>query len=993
MPDPRAREAARSLELSHSQVRSGKVYYLPVSSGEALDLAREYLADPLAEDVFVGETSGSPWSVEVGFRPGVTDNEGRVAGEVLSAVLGRAVVVHSARAFRVDAVFDDRRGERLGNPLIERFRVSGSVLAAPWTFPVEGLESAAAFATVDLPNDDEGLVELSRRGLLALSLPEMRAVRDYFSTSAGAVAREALGLPGSSPTDAELEIVAQTWSEHCKHKIFNDRIVVHEAAGETVIEDGLFKTFIKAATTAIARERDWLVSVFSDNAGVIRFDDDWNLVFKVETHNSPSALEPYGGALTGIVGVNRDPAGTGLGCRLLFNTDVFCLAPPSWSFALPDGVLHPHGVMAGVRKGVEDGGNQSGVPTINGAVYFDPRFLGRPLVFCGTGGLMPRLTLGRPAHEKSILPGDLIVMVGGRVGRDGIHGATFSSTLLKAETPSGVVQIGDPITQKRALDLIQEACELGLYRAITDNGAGGISSSVGELALLSGGCDLLLEAVPLKAAALAPWEILVSESQERMTLAVPHEHWPALSALALRRGVEVAAIGAFTDSGRFVASWKGQTVASIGLAWLHQDGLPRRTIVAEAPGESRAVGGSGKLESSDQPTMASVGTRGSVDSANSKFLGLLRALNICSREGLIRQYDHEVLGGSVVKSLVGVRADGPGDAAVIRPVLDRPQAVAVSNGLGCAYGDLDPYWMAVCAVDEAVRNAVAVGANPDHLAILDNFCWPDPVFHADLNPDGKHKAWALVQASRGLHDAAIAYGTPLISGKDSVKNDFIGKPPLGELGLRPAPLGPGAASGTLKLSIPPTLLVSAIGVVPDLEQAVTMDFKVAADLVYIAGLSRDELGATEWARLTGSSGAVPTVDTGVARLLYGAVHKAMRADLVASCHDASDGGLAIALAESALAGELGVRADLSAAPGAADLSVDAALFGESGARLVLSVDPLDRERFEALFAGLPLALVGRVTADPAVDLMVGGCVAVHATVREIKSAWQESPKW
>ncbi len=1067
--DGLGRRAARKLGFSAEAVTGARIYYLidaaqdrePLADSEALELARTYLADPLTDEVRIGETRGE-WAIEVGLRPGVTDNEGNVASEILREVLGRSLRVHHARQFTIRAAGSAQALEggtlashcraRLGNPLVERFRVPAEGDPPFALDTVAEPPGPATIVPVSLGGDAAALMRLSKERVLALSVAELRSVREYFERPAHQAERAGLGLPPDRPTDVELEAIAQTWSEHCKHKVFNDAVVFRHADRTVAIPEGLFRTFIRGATEVVSRERDFLVSVFTDNAGVVRFDEDYDLVFKVETHNSPSALEPYGGALTGIVGVNRDPAGTGLGAQLLFNTDVFCVAPPDWTYPLPEGILPPARILAGIRQGVEDGGNQSGIPTVNGAVFFDARFLARPLVFCGTGGLLARQIAGRPGHTKQILPGDLIVMLGGRVGRDGIHGATFSSEGVAEETPSGVVQIGDPITQKRALDLLAEARPLGLYRALTDNGAGGLSSSVGELAQLSGGCEIHLDQVPLKAIGLCPWEIFVSESQERMTLAVPPERWDQLAALAARRQVEATVIGHFTDSGHLTARFGGKVVARLELEWLHHTGLPARTLEAEWPGSvpdrhdsapgpavaplDPAPGGPGE----DPGTLA-----GSPD-RTSALLALLGAPNICSREGLIRQYDHEVQGGSVIKPLVGIHRDGPSDAAVLRPRLDSGRAVAVSNGLGCRLAEFDPYLMAVHAVDEAIRNAVCVGADPDHLAILDNFCWPDPVHDPDRNPDGRRKMGALVRACQGLHDAAIAYAAPLISGKDSVKNDFMGKRPRGgaPLGLEPAPLGPGAAADELKLSAPPTLLVSALAVVPEATRAVSMDFKAPGDLVYVLGLTRAELATGEYeslarqaeAKVPPASGALaerrlPTVDPALARRCYRAVHAAMQQDLVASCHDASDGGLAVALAECAIAGELGVRCDLSEAPGARGLGDEAVLFSETGGRLVLSVAPADRERFEAHFPDLPLALVGRVAAvEPRswkegrsgvserelpdagnqpevkgvgppegaggqmlVEIEAQGRTVVRAAVAQLKRAWQETPQW
>jgi phosphoribosylformylglycinamidine synthase len=957
-----ARRAAMQCDMTLAEARTSRVYLL---EGDGLDreaarwIGESLLSDPVVEEVRIDEPPAFPadFIVEVAPRPGVTDNEGATAAETVAFAreAGRLasgpIAVQTARRVYLRGpglavgACEHMARELLMNPLVQRAVVvpghAPEGLADRLT-PPRVTPPSEAFRRVDLPEDDEGLARASREGLWSLTVAEMRAVRAHFADQAVRRARLDRGLP-AEPTDVELEAIAQTWSEHCKHKIFNDTIV-YTADGQTETIPGLFKTFIRGSTEVVATRRDWLVSVFTDNAGVIRWNDTHHLVFKAETHNAPSALEPYGGALTGIVGVNRDPAGTGRGARLLFNTDVFCFAPPTWSRPLPPGVLHPRRLFDGVRQGVEDGGNQSGIPTVNGGLFFDDRFLGRPLVFCGTGGLMQAETQGTPTHLKDIRPGDLVVMAGGRVGKDGIHGATFSSEATGADNPVGVVQIGAPIVQKMLLDMLAEARERGLYRTLTDNGAGGLSSSVGELAELSGGATLELSDVPLKYPGLAPWEILVSESQERMTLAVDPAHWDELAALAEHRGVEVAVVGRFTDDGTFSATWHGEPVMRLELDFLH-GGLPRRTLEAEWTPPA-----------TDTPRPASPM---SVEAALPALLG---SLNICSRESVIRQYDHEVQGGSVVKPLVGIAHDGPSDAAVIRPLLDSDLGVAVSCAINPHHGDHDARAMAHLAVDEAIRNAVAVGADPDHLALLDNFCWPDPVFDPAKNPDGKFKLAQLVRACQGLYEATTAFDAPLVSGKDSVKNDYHG------------PDG--------KLSIPPTLLVSAIARVPDIRRAVTMDLKAAGNVLVVLGTTAEELGTSQWARLHGwTGGQVPRVDLEAARARYRALHGAIRDDLVRACHDASEGGLAVALAEMAFAGGLGATVQLEAVPTAttgdtatADstgaLSLEALLFGESASRLLVEVAPQDLRTLETRFEGLAIARIGVVTDSP--DLVLRG---------------------
>jgi phosphoribosylformylglycinamidine synthase len=955
--------------IDWQSVTVSRLYLLDgdLDSDAARWLAESLLSDPVVEQVAIDAAPIHPadWIIEVAPRPGVTDNEALVATETIrfAASAGHLadtpLQVETARRYYVQGVTSQANCEAIAkqllmNPLIQRATVvpasEGATLATALTPPVL-TPPLAAYTVIDLPPDDAGLAAASAKGLWALSVPELRAVAAHFATPDVQAARAAQQMP-AMPTDVEMEAIAQTWSEHCKHKIFNDTIRYREGDTETTIH-GLFPTFIRGATNTVATRRDWLVSVFSDNAGVIRWNDTHHLVFKAETHNAPSALEPYGGAITGIVGVNRDPAGTGRGAKLLFNTNYFCFASPTWRDPLPPGVLHPARLFAGVRKGVEDGGNQSGVPTVNGGLFFDARYLGRPLVFCGTGALMPINTCGEPTHLKAVLPGDYIVMAGGRVGKDGIHGATFSSEATGAAQPVGVVQIGSPLTQKMLLDCLTEAREYGLYRTLTDNGAGGLSSSVGEMAEMSGGALLKLDQVPLKYPGLAPWEILVSESQERMTLAVDPANWPALAELAHRRGVELSVIGRFTDDGYFGANWQGQPVMRLEMSFLH-GGLPKRTLEAhwEVP--------------------AHVGTffEGEAMPVDAALPALLGSLNICSREPVIRQYDHEVQGGSVIKPLMGVCHDGPSDAAVLRPLLDSDLGVAVSGALNSHYGDHDAELMAHNMVDEAIRNAVAVGADPEHLALLDNFCWPDPVFDPVKNPDGAFKLAQLVRACRGLYDATLAFDAPLISGKDSVKNDYHG------------PEG--------KLSVPPTLLVSAIARVPDIRRAVSMDLKSPGNALYLLGLTHDELGGSQWAHLHGFAGGhAPKVDFATARARYRSLHTAIQAGLVRACHDASEGGLAVALAEMAFGGGLGARVTLADIPTSTDLGVEALLFGESASRLLVEVPATSAARFESLFAGQVCARIGVVTTEPELCLVGrAGEPTWRWGLDALKAAWQ-----
>ncbi|HKL25365.1 MAG TPA: AIR synthase-related protein, partial [Desulfuromonadales bacterium] len=826
--------------------------------------------------------------IEVDFRPGVTDNVGRTAGEALEYLTGRPLAgdegVYTSVQYLLqgDVSVEDAEHitrDLLANALIQSWTiVTADQFDREQGLPVNVPKVIAAAApeikTLDLEVPDEQLLEISRQGMLALNLEEMRAIRDHFREPAVQSVRRQMGLT-AQPTDAELEALAQTWSEHCKHKIFAAKIEYEDDRGQRQTIDSLFKSYIMQVTADVrARmgEQDICLSVFKDNAGVIAFTEDWSLVFKVETHNSPSALDPYGGALTGIVGVNRDPFGTGMGARLMFNTDVFCFASPFFSAALPPRLLHPRRIFEGVVEGVEHGGNKSGVPTVNGSIVFDDRFAGKPLVYCGTGAIMPREVNGRPGHEKRARVGDRIVMAGGRIGKDGIHGATFSSEELHEGSPVTAVQIGDPITQKRMFDFLLIARDRGLYNAITDNGAGGLSSSVGEMAEDTGGFEMHLDRAPLKYSGLQPWEILISEAQERMTLAVPPDRLDEFLALAADMGVEATDLGHFTDSGYFHCLYEGRPLTFLPMTFVH-DGVPQMVIPARwTPPEL------------SEPELPEPGD------LNQVLCQLLGRLNVCSKESVVRRYDHEVQAATVIKPLVGVVNDGPSDAAVLKPLFDSFQGVVVAHGLCPRYSDIDTYHMMANAIDEGLRNYVAVGGDIRHVAGLDNFCWCDPVA-SDKTPDGAFKAAQLVRANQALYDYCLAFGVPLISGKDSMKNDYM--------------------VGNTKISIPPTVLFSVIGRMDDVRRAVTMDVKRPGDLVYLLGRTRDELGGSEYLAAQGELGrSVPEVDADVALQRYRSVNLAQRDGLLASCHDLSDGGLGVALAESAFAGGFGLDVDL-----------------------------------------------------------------------------------
>ena len=961
------RKVAEHLGIQLEGVRIVEVYTIvgDLSPDEFQQLQRELLTDPVIQVSAANRPlpKDCDFLVEVGFRPGVTDNVGHttVAGirDVIPAAAQRPIEVYTSKQYLLRGCPGGAEAERiasglLANELTQRWRVLDAAAytrldGPPLDVPKVELAHEPQVRTIDLDVPDEQLLRISAEGILALTLDEMKAIQAYYRRPDVVKKRKALGLD-AKPTDVELECLAQTWSEHCKHKIFN-AVIDYAENGRVETISSLFKTYVRGATEEIAKRIDWLVSVFDDNAGIIKFTDEWNLVMKVETHNSPSALDPYGGALTGIVGCNRDPAGTGLGSKLIFNTDVFCFGPPDYAKEIPPRLLHPKRIFDGVRMGVEHGGNKSGIPTVNGAILFDERFIGKPLVFCGTGGLIPSRVGETDAAVKVAKPGDAVVMVGGRIGKDGIHGATFSSAEIDERSPTSAVQIGDPITQKMMLDFLLEARDLGLYTLITDNGAGGLSSSVGETARLSGGAELELADAPLKYAGLDPWEILLSEAQERMTIGVPQERLAALLDLAQRRGVEATVLGTYTDSDQFHVKYNGKSAGCLDMDFLH-DGCPTM-----------------RLKAAWEPPQHNEPDIRKKKNYTDDLLAMLGRLNVCSKEPVIRQYDHEVQAMSVVKPLVGATDDGPADAGVLRPLYDSDRGIAVACGINPAYGDIDTYHMVACVIDEAVRNIIAVGGRLGTIAGLDNFCWPDPI-RSEKTPDGEYKLAQLVRACRALYDYTVAYGVPCISGKDSMKNDYK----LGEWSI----------------SIPPTVLFSAIGRIENVRCAVTSDAKADGDLVYVLGVTRNELGGSQYYAHHGAIGrTVPRVEALRAACLYNALSHAIERGLVRSCHDCSDGGFGVALAETAFAGALGMKLELDRVPNDGVLREDFLLFSESQSRFVVTVEAPHRRSFEKTMGNLPFARVGTVTAAPRLVIKGFGVrPVVDAAIGDLKEAWQ-----
>lgn len=918
------------------RVRVSDVYWLSadLTAVELNAIGGRLLSDPVAQSFAcdgVHVRGREPWlcalvvtynrgvsdPLEATILKGMEDVGVRKGGRARSGV--RYVLYGSATADQIDLIVT----QLLLNPIVQHVVLDGED-----PFPNE---PKYEFSLRRVPLLGLGDVEAAALGAgFGFSADEIRAIRSFYADL------------GREPTDVELETLAQTWSEHCVHKTFKARIHVD---GMTI--DNLLRSTIVRATRAL--NKDWCLSVFEDNAGVIDFDGSNAVCFKVETHNHPSAVEPYGGAATGLGGVVRDILGTGLGARPILNTDVFCFASPETPYEkVPAGVLHPRRVFKGVRAGVADYGNRLGIPTANGAIRFDDRYMGNPLVFCGTVGVMPSWAAQRGLQR----PGDLVVLLGGRTGRDGIHGVTFASEKLddtSVNRSRSAVQIGNAIVEKRTTDALMQARDRRLYRRITDVGGGGLSSAVGEMGEDTG-VTVDLETVPLKYAGLSYDEIWISESQERMILAVPPEAVAELFDVCRHEGVEATVIGRFTDTGRLELRYEGHVVADLAMSFLHH-GRPQLELQAAPPVTA---------EPGPEPAPAA--------SMTGALLGILSSLNVCSKEWVIRQYDHEVQSGSVLKSLVGVGADGPGDAAVVRPVLDSDRGLAVSNGINTLYGDLDPYWMAASAIDEALRQVVAVGAGLDRVALLDNFCWG--------SADDEQNLWALVRACTACHDMSLAFGAPFVSGKDSL-NNFA------------------QVEGRV-ISIPHTLLVSAMAVVDDVRRVVSMDLKRAGNLLFVVGATYAELGGSEYCAYLGATGGrVPRVRPETARACMEALSRAIATGQVRSCHDMSEGGLAVAAAEMAFAGGLGASIRLADVPrGEAIPRPDVVLFSESNSRFIVEVAPEQSESFRAVLSGLPFAQVGTVDAEPRLRFVgTDGLPVLEAPVAELKAAWKRPLDW
>ena len=1002
--DPRADVAAskaRRLGYAVSQVRSARVYLIEaaLSNNQLANVMHKLLADPVVEVASIGTSLAAMASatIEVHPLPGVMDPAAQSVREAIADLTGVSAHVTTGVRYDIGGISNDQAEalarSALGNPAIHQ------ILGGTWT-PSElpkGHDYAFKLVTVPIRGlDDAGLAKLSKDGHLFLNLQEMQAIRGHFQKL------------GRDATDIELETLAQTWSEHCVHKTLKATVRYREMAGERTGEraneggltpsllatkrpgfvqnadgslsiDNLLKRTVAAAThELIASGIDWTLSVFKDNSGVIAFDDNWGVCIKVETHNRPSAIEPYGGAATGIGGCIRDVIGTGLGAKPIASTDVFCVAHPThWReatqatspadqasvSALPPGVLHPRRVLADVVAGVRDYGNRMGIPTISGGVFFDDRYVGNPLVFCGCIGLIPRALV----HGK-VQAGDRIIALGGRTGRDGIHGATFSSGELQSTSAtefSHAVQIGNAIEEKRVLDAIMRARDSGgkpLYTAMTDCGAGGFSSAVGEMGSKLG-ARVTLENAPLKYAGLRYDEIWISEAQERMVLAVPAGNVAALRAICDEEGVELCDLGEFgTANAELVLTYQGHEVGRLAMDFIH-DGLPNPTREAVWH-----VGSSATRSAAAAPVAHPIAA---------SLLTLLAHPTIASKHWIIRQYDHEVQGASVLKPLVGPKTRGPGDASVITPVHGSSRGIALSQGLQNPFGDValggDPYWMTLASIDECVRNLVCVGADPNRIAILDNFCW--------ASCDKSENFGALVRAAAACYDGAMAYRTPFVSGKDSLSNQLRYTDP---------------ATGVQKIiEIPPTLLITGMAIVQNVSKCISMDAKRPGNALLLIGGTTGKLGGSLLqAQYKLGMFDMPRVDLVKSPATAKLVAELIAKELVTSSHDCSEGGMLTAVAEMLIAGDNESRqrigADLS--PVLGDIAPIAFAFAEDHSRYVVEVETSRVSEIMSACnrAGIECSSLGTLNDSGQLTWRDGD---VHVAVPDLAKAWLGTLDW
>jgi phosphoribosylformylglycinamidine synthase II/formyltetrahydrofolate-dependent phosphoribosylglycinamide formyltransferase len=974
-------------------ITAAKVYWISgekITQENAHTIANEILTDHVSEQCLTKEDKLSLMAnticAEVSFRPGVTDNRAQATIMAIGNIFpDLAITVQTGDLYFFEKNTSENNivkfvNEELSNSLLNTIACIDTDKITQWNRfqetqrPTVQLEKKKV-EEINLNRELPELLEINQQKCWALNEEELRQIILHYTKKNIQNERKAKGLP-LNPTDVEIEVIAQTWSEHCKHKIFASTIHYKDGSSEKGEKiESLYKSFIKKATYDVKDkfELDWLISVFSDNAGIIRFDNKIDVCVKVETHNSPSALDPYGGALTGILGVNRDILGCGIGAKPIANMDVFCFADESLTTArgvqLPSGLKDPSIIQAGVHKGVEDGGNKSGIPTVNGSIQYHDHYAGKPLVYVGTVGVMPQVSkAGLNSDYKGQKPGDYIVMAGGRIGADGIHGATFSSMELDDNAPATAVQIGDPFTQKKLMDFQLVARDQGLYTSVTDNGAGGLSSSIGEMAELSNGARIDLALAPTKYPGLSPYELMISESQERMSFAVSPDKWNEFAQLAEQYDVEVSNIGEFTNSGSLEVYYADELVADLNLKFLHDSLVPMQ-LEAEFDGPKNLNAFTPWHKQDFRQSLEN-------KSVSSIALEVMALPNIRSKNELVSQYDQGVQGATLQGPFKGKSQHGPTDAAVIDMEIhggDQKRGLVISNGMAPHLSYYDTYDMSVYAIDEAVRNIVATGGNPQKLALLDNFCWPDPI-KGPNNMDYKYKCAQLVRSCKGLYDTAMIYGTPFISGKDSMKNDFIGKDENGN---------------KVKISVPPTLLITAVSDIENTEKTLNSCFKQAGDEIFLLGdFKHDKYYASEFTKNYTVAQKVITpmsYDLEYNSKLYKSFHMANQEDLLQSAHDISEGGTLASVIESCFGNQMGCHISLNHIEN--ETHVLPYLINEGTGCFIISAKKDNVSQLKYHFKDYHLQHIGHTTENNKVIFTHQSTQLINLTVDELFESW------
>lgn len=909
------------------KVRVAKVYRLQgINKDESLTIAQKLLA----EDVFQNYTLDEPIFkeydalIEVAYKPGVMNPE---ASSILKSVedlgIKSLLAVDSSREYAFYGEGANKENIALIiNKLLVNKTVERIVIEKPQQLLIEGTPGKTQIIPL-LDMNEEELMVLSKDALF-LNLEEMLTIQNYFKDL------------GRNPTDCEIETLAQTWSEHCGHKTFRASLIVNGKEKEP-----LLKRLKKSTEKA---NHPLVLSAFVDNSGVIEFFEGQAICGKVETHNSPSAIEPYGGAMTGSGGVFRDIMGTGKGAKVVASTDMFCFAPPQMDAEdIPEGCLHPHYLLRRVVTGVKDYGNRMGIPTNNGSVHFHEDFRAKPSIIVGAYGILPAdgATKGEPKA------GDLAVVLGGRTGRDGIHGATFSSgemTSRTIEVNSSAVQIGNAIEEKRTAEALLEASKRGIIQAVTDCGAGGFSSALGEMGEEIG-VKVYLEKAPLKYPGLSPWEIWLSESQERMVLAVSPDKIEELLEICRSYNVEATVLAEFTGDANLTVSYENEIICSLSMDFLH-NGLPQRQMKAcwQKP---QFVQNTSNLDFESSKEWEEIYQR------------LMAHLDVCSKEPIVRVYDHGVQGSSALPPFGGEKEDGPNDAVILAPILGKDYGMVISHGLNPVLNNIHPYWGSLWSATEAVANAVAVGANPKDLCLIDNFIWPFP---------DEESLGALDLAVDACVDFVEATGMPFISGKDSLSSTYRGK------------------DGQI-IKIPPVLCVSVFGRILDIKNTLSSDFKEVGSKIYLVGKrNAKELAGSVFYQLMGLEDEnLPQVDLKIFPEVCEALYNSTLKGKILSCHDISEGGLACSVAEMCFGGNMGLSLEIPKEITALDF-----MFNETAGCFVVETKP--DTNLEDLFKNLPCILIGKTLKEEAISLSKDQKQLFKIDLEKLKEAWQKPMK-